>query len=92
MIKFAVIAAVTVYICYVAAEICSNVGDCKGTSCSTTATHVHVECVERHCTCSQDQKPCLTVSDCSANASCIDRDGHTTKFHCLDGKCNCLRV
>ena len=43
-----------VFACWVAAERCSDASTCKNTMCATAATHVHVECVDRHCSCVLD--------------------------------------
>jgi len=34
---------------------------------------------------------CLQAADCKVG-KCIDRDGHDTDWHCLDGNCTCIRV
>ncbi|XP_045174139.2 serine protease inhibitor Cvsi-2-like [Mercenaria mercenaria] len=91
MMKIAVVLALAVLVCYAVAERCNNVTECVGTQCVTTAGHVHIECTEHHCTCSNDPQPCITANDC-LKVRCIDKDAHTTNFHCLDGKCICLRT
>ncbi|XP_060600147.1 serine protease inhibitor Cvsi-2-like [Ruditapes philippinarum] len=90
--KLTFVLLLTVYICWTNAEICSNITDCVGTVCKPSVDHVHLECIEKHCTCSNDPRACLSVGDCDQNARCFDREGHRTHFHCLDGACLCIRV
>lgn len=44
---------ISVCVYWTAAEICQNASECVGTVCKN-ANHTHIECVDRHCTCSSD--------------------------------------
>ncbi|XP_052798209.1 serine protease inhibitor Cvsi-2-like [Mya arenaria] len=86
--------AVLVYIVH--SEPCNVSTDCVGTKCVSTEAHVHIACNAKHCTCERDAINCLAIADCPGgganNSTCINGDGRTARWHCLDNVCKCLRV